>query len=68
MVKVLGYVLKVSEFKLQSRYWIHFWINALEKGMNGLIPNPNNWIGNITAVLLQGVILYLKKSKRLIFI
>ena len=32
MVKAL-----VSEFELQSRYYVHFWANTLGKGMNPLI-------------------------------
>ena len=28
----------VSDFELQSRYYVHFWTNALEKGMNHVIP------------------------------
>ena len=26
--------LKLSKFELQTRYYIHFWTNALGKGMN----------------------------------
>ena len=37
MVKVLDSGLKVCEYKLQSHYYIHFWTNILEKGMNTLI-------------------------------
>ena len=37
MVKVLDYGIVVSEFKLQSHYYIHFWTNTLGKGMNPLI-------------------------------
>ena len=29
---------RVSEFELQSRYYIHFQTNTLGKGMNPLIP------------------------------
>ena len=28
----------VSEFELQSRYYVHFWTNIFRKGMNPLIP------------------------------
>ena len=37
MANVPDYGLKVSEFKLQSRYHVHFRIDTLEKGMNPLI-------------------------------
>ena len=37
MAKALDCGIVVSEFKLQSRYYIHFWINNLGKGMNPLI-------------------------------
>ena len=34
MVKVMDCGIVVSEFELQSRYYVHFLENALEKGMN----------------------------------
>ena len=37
MVKALAYGIIVSEFELQSRYYVHFQTNTLEKGMNLLI-------------------------------
>ena len=37
MAKVLDYCLKVSEFKLQSHYYIHFQINTLGKVLNPFI-------------------------------
>ena len=37
MAKVLDCSLKVSEFKLQSCYYVHIWTNAFEKGMEPLI-------------------------------
>ena len=37
MVKALDCRIIVSEFKLQSRYYIHFQTNALGKDMNPLI-------------------------------
>ena len=33
MVKVLDRGIVVSEFELQSRYFVHFQTNTLEKGM-----------------------------------
>ena len=38
MANVLYTDIVVSEFELWSRYYIHFWISALEKGMKSLIP------------------------------
>ena len=37
MVKALNYGIVVSEFELQSLYYVHFRTEALEKGMNPLI-------------------------------
>ena len=37
MVKALAYGVVVSEFELQSRYYVHFRTNTLEKGINPLI-------------------------------
>ena len=37
-------VLKVSEFKLQLHYYIHFQINSLKKGMNSLVHWPCGYI------------------------
>ena len=34
----------VSEFEFQSRYYIHFLINILEKGMDFLIPLTMDYI------------------------
>ena len=34
MVKAQDCGIIVSEFKLQSHYYIHFWTNILGKGMN----------------------------------
>ena len=51
VVKVLDCRIVVSEFKLQSRYYVHFWTNTLGKGMNlFILPGLNS----ITAVLLEG--------------
>ena len=33
----MDYGIVVSEFKLQLRYYVHFWTNTLGKGMNPLI-------------------------------
>ena len=44
MVKVPDCRLKVSELELQFRYYFHFWINTLGKGMNPLIPQAMVWI------------------------
>ena len=37
MVKAMDYGIVVSEFILQSRYYVHFRANTLGKGMNPLI-------------------------------
>ena len=37
MDKKLIYGLEVSEFELQLSYYVHFWINILQKYMNPLI-------------------------------
>ena len=37
MVKVMDCGIVVSEFELQSRYYVHFRANTLGKGMNPLI-------------------------------
>ena len=29
---------EVSEFELQSRYYVHFWTNVVAKSMNSFIP------------------------------
>ena len=38
IAKVLDSDLKISEFELQSDYYLHFQTNTLGKGMNPLIP------------------------------
>ena len=37
MVKLIGCRIVVSEFELQTRYYVHFRANTLGKGMNPLI-------------------------------
>ena len=37
IVKAMDCGIVVSEFKLQSCYYVHFWINTLRKGMDPLI-------------------------------
>ena len=37
MDKAMDSGIVVSEFVLQSRYYIHFWANTLGKGVNPLI-------------------------------
>ena len=37
MVKAVDCVIVVSEFELQSRYYVHFQTNTLGKSMNTLI-------------------------------
>ena len=38
VANVLDCDIIVSEFEIQSRYYVHFQINTLRKGMNLLIP------------------------------
>ena len=44
MVKAMDCGIVVSEFVLQSRYYIHFQANTLGKGMNPLILPAMGWI------------------------
>ena len=37
MVNAIDCGIVVSKFELQSLYYIHFWTNDFEKGMNSLI-------------------------------
>ena len=37
MVKAMDYGIVVSEFELQSCYYVHFWTNTLGKSMNPFI-------------------------------
>ena len=53
MVKVLDCGIVVSEFELQSHYYVHFRTNTIGKGMNPLIP-PRYVLYSITAVLIEG--------------
>ena len=53
MANMLHYDIVVSEFKLQSRYCVHFWTNTLEKGVNPLIPVPSYVFNSTTSVILQ---------------
>ena len=38
MVKAIDSEIVVSEFELQSRYYVHFRANTLGKGMNLILP------------------------------
>ena len=38
VVNMLDCDIIVSEFKLQSHYYVHFWTKTLEKGMSSFIP------------------------------
>ena len=49
MVKAMDYEIVVSEFELQSRYYVHFRVNTLGKGMN-----PVNYGLNGTITVLLG--------------
>ena len=60
VVNVLDCDIVVSEFKLQSRYYVHFRANNLMKDMNpfNYFPPPSYRLNSITAVLQQGWIRY----------
>ena len=40
IAKELVCYLEVYEFKLQSRYYVHFWTNTLKESINTLISRP----------------------------
>ena len=48
MVKSLPCGIVVSEFELQSRYYVHFWTNILGKGIN-----LSYGLNSTTTVLLE---------------
>ena len=58
MTKMPDYGPDVSEFELQSCYYVRFRTNILWKDVNFFIPTPNNDLNNITAVLVQGLLWY----------
>ena len=51
IVKVIDCKIVVSEFVLQSHYYVHFLTNTLEKGMEPLYP-PSYGLNSTTTVLL----------------
>ena len=65
MAKVLDCGFVISEFELQSCYYIHFWIKALWKVMNSLIPLDMD-LNSITAVIFIGLALVLNNPRKLI--
>ena len=44
IVKAMDCGIVVTEFELQSRYYVHFWTNTLGKGMNPLILSAMDYI------------------------
>ena len=48
MVKAMDYGIVAREFVFQSRYYVHFQANTLEKGINPLILPP---MGEIVPLL-----------------
>ena len=44
MVKAMDYGMVVSDFVLQSRYYVHFRVNTFGKGMNLHILPAMGWI------------------------
>ena len=57
----------LNDFEHKSRYYVHFWTNALTKGMNFLIATGYE-LNDTTVLLLQGCYIrkvwipYLKKK------
>ena len=51
-VKAMDCGIVVSEFVLQSRYYVDFRANTLGKGMNPPIYPPNHGLNSTTTVLL----------------
>ena len=51
MTNVLDCDIVISEFKIQSLYYIHFQTNILWKGMNSFIPRPHGLNSTITVLL-----------------
>ena len=54
MVKAMDYGIVVSEFILQSRYYVHFQTNTLGKGMNPLILPAMGYIVPLLFFLENG--------------
>ena len=52
MVILLDYSLEVSEFELQSYYYVTFWTNTIGKDIETLYP-PSYWLNSTPTVLLQ---------------
>ena len=53
MVKALDCGIVVSEFKFQSRYYVHFQTNTLGKAINLPYP-PSYGLNSTTTVLFKG--------------
>ena len=53
VVKALNYRIVISEFELQSRYYVLFRTNTLWEGYEPPYP-PTYGFNSITAVLLEG--------------
>ena len=54
----------VSQFELQSSYYVHFRTNTLEKGMKPLTHyETSNRLNSITAVLLRWMVWPLNNSR-----
>ena len=47
VANVVDYHIIVSGFELQSRYYVCFRTNTLDKGMNPLIPLVIGWIASL---------------------
>ena len=53
IAKMLDCGLEVSKFKLQWRYYIHFWRYTLGKGMNPFISPVMSWIVSLLFLIYK---------------
>ena len=65
MVKAMNYGIVVSEFVLQSRYYVHFRANTLGKGIEPHYP-PSYGLNSTTTVSSRRMALALNTLQRLI--
>ena len=54
VVKAKDCRIVVSEFELQSHYYIHFRANTLGEGMDPLILPAMGWIVQLLFILIEG--------------
>ena len=66
MVKALDCSIIAREFELQSRYYVHFRTNTLEKDMNPLYPPIYGLDSSTTLLLKKRMDLELNNPRRVI--